>query len=112
MLRNGRVSIRLAELPEPLLEGTLVYHANVLLLAWRQPGVAVLGHPGHGLLIERFDLLGPAEQFLILGKSVFQLMDIAQEVDESLADADRDGCCTLRRNHCPTRPGSPPRSAA
>ena len=71
------MSIRLAELPELLLEGTLVRHANLLLLAWRQPWIGVLCYPGHGLLIERFDVLGPGSQLLVLGEIVFQFMHIA-----------------------------------
>ena len=71
------MSIRLAELPEPLLEGMLLRHAKLLLLAWRQPWIAILRDPGHGLLIERFDVLGPGSQLLVLGEIVFQFMHIA-----------------------------------
>jgi hypothetical protein len=71
------MSIGLAELPQTLLEGMLVRHTNPLLVAWRLARIRWLSCPGNGLLIERFDLLGPASQLLIVGKIVFEVMHIA-----------------------------------
>src|SRR5947209_12878681 len=73
--------MRLTELPETLLEGVLLCHAHAVALAWRQGGFEFLFGPGYRLLIDGFDILGPASQFLILGKIVFQIMDVAQEVN-------------------------------
>src|SRR2546430_8865600 len=73
--------IRLAELPQTLLEGMLLRHAHPLLVAWGEPRIGRLFYPGHGLLIEPFDFLGPRSQRLIVGKSLFEVMRIAEEMD-------------------------------
>ncbi|MFL5627723.1 MAG: hypothetical protein ACJ788_19260 [Ktedonobacteraceae bacterium] len=70
----------MAELPQPLLEDMLVHHAHPLLVAWRQPRIRWLSCPGHGLLIERFDVFGPGSQILIVWKSVFELMPWARRL--------------------------------
>src|SRR5947209_15754215 len=59
----------------------LVRHTSLMLLVWRHSWIGVVYDPGHRLLIERFDVLGPGVQLLILGKIIFQVMDITQEVD-------------------------------
>lgn len=77
VVRGGRVGIRLAELPETLLEGVVLPHAQRGELAWRQARIELLLGPGHRLLLDGFDLLGPQVDCLILRKVVFQVMDVA-----------------------------------
>ncbi len=71
------MSVGLADLPELLLEDMLLGHANLLLVAWRPGGINSLFYPGHGLLIERFDLLSPLPQLLVIGEIVFQFMHVS-----------------------------------
>jgi hypothetical protein len=56
------VGIRLAKLPEMLLEGALPCCANAVELAWRQAGIELLSGPGNRLLIDGFDVLSPEAQ--------------------------------------------------
>src|SRR5947209_3063293 len=81
MLWSRGVGIRLAELPEALLEGVLLCHPNTIALAWREVGIQFLCYPSHGLLIDGFDVLGPPSQLLVVGKIVFELMHVAEEMN-------------------------------
>ena len=74
MVWGSRVGIRLAELPETLLECMLLCYTNAVELAWRQSGIDVLSCPSTRLLIDGFDILSPGSQCLILGKVVFPVM--------------------------------------
>jgi hypothetical protein len=71
------MSIRLAKLPETLLEGMLLCHADAIALAWGQVSIEWLLGPSNGLLIEGFEVLGPPSQFLVEGKIVFEVMHVA-----------------------------------
>ncbi len=71
------MGVGLAELPELLLEDMLLGHANLLLVAWRPGRINSLFSPGYSLLIERFDLLSPLPQLLVIGEIVFQFMHVS-----------------------------------
>src|SRR5450755_1840438 len=74
------MSIRLAELPQALLEGVLLRHAKLLLLSWRQRGIRWLLRPSESLVIESLDVRGPGLQRLILGEVFLELMQVAGEM--------------------------------
>lgn len=76
VLGSKSVGVRLAKLPEMLLEGVLLCHAKAVELAWRQSGIEWLLDPGNRLLIDRFHILGPGQQNLILGIELLEIMDI------------------------------------
>jgi hypothetical protein len=71
---------QLTERPQLLLEGVPLRHANRLLLAWRKGRVRSVRGPGNRIIRDRFDLLGPGEQCLILGEFFFACVDITQEM--------------------------------
>ena len=74
----------LTECPQLLLEGVLLRHANVLTFPWRKGKVRTLRGPGDRRIIDRFDVLGPGEQYLILRKLLLEIMHIAQEMDPGI----------------------------
>ena len=60
-----------------LLEGMLLCHASLLLLAWGEAVVRTLLGPGDRLLIDGFDGGRPGEELLIVRILLFELMPIA-----------------------------------
>src|SRR5258708_7233179 len=78
MLRGEGSHLGATDIQQVLLEGMLLCHASLLLLAWGKVRVRTLLGPGHGLLIDRFDGCGPGEELLIVRILLFEVMPIAQ----------------------------------
>src|SRR5258708_18832258 len=78
MLRGAASHVGATDIQQVLLEGMLLCHASLLLLAWGKVRVRTLLGPGHGLLIARFDGCGPGEELLIVRILHFEFMPIAQ----------------------------------
>jgi hypothetical protein len=51
------MGIRLATLPQALLEDMLLRHAHPFKFVWRQSEIRFLPGPGHRCLIDGFDIL-------------------------------------------------------
>src|SRR5712691_2895815 len=83
MLRGAGSHVGATDREQLLLEGMLLYHASLLLLAWGKVRVRTLLGPGHRLLIDRFDGCGPGEERLIVRMLLCELMPIAQEMHPS-----------------------------
>src|SRR5260370_15526105 len=78
MLRGAASHVGATDIQQVLLEGMLLCHASLLLLAWGRVRVWTLLGPGQGLLIDRFDGCGPGEELLIVRILLFEVMPIAQ----------------------------------
>src|SRR5690348_5900876 len=81
MLRRAGSHIGLADSPELLLKGMLLCQTSLALLAGRAIFVGSLLRPGDRLLINGFDLFGPAPERLVVRELLFELMHITQEVN-------------------------------
>jgi hypothetical protein len=75
--RGQGVHIRSTEVPQVLLKGMLLDHANQALFARRQSLIRTILNPSDGLVIESFDRRGPAHKRLIVWELLFEVMDIA-----------------------------------
>ena len=77
MLRSARAHIGLADRPQLLLKGMLLRQASLALLAGRAVFVRSLLSPGDRLLINGFDVFGPAQERFVVRELLFEVMHIA-----------------------------------